>query len=73
MGGSITATLWVDNSASTLSVTVDNSSGAGTGNTTGATVGVSAGQTISLRVTGAGVSSGSEIISTSVHCGPGVG
>jgi collagen type VII alpha len=73
VGGPITATLWVNNSASALSVTVDNSSGAGTGHTTGATVGVGTGQTVSLQLTGAGVSAGSGIISTSLHCGPGVG
>jgi collagen type VII alpha len=68
VGGSITATLWVNNSASTLSVTVDNSSGAGTGHTTGASVAVSQGQTISLQATGAGIPVGSGIIATSLHC-----
>jgi collagen type I alpha len=70
VGGSITATLWVNNSASSLAVTVDNSSGAGTGNVTGATVSVGAGQTISIQATGAGVSAGSGIIATSLHCQP---
>jgi uncharacterized protein (TIGR03437 family) len=68
VGGSITTTLWVNNSASALAVTVDNSSGAGTGHTTGASVAVSQGQTISLQATGAGIPAGSSIIATSLHC-----
>jgi hypothetical protein len=32
---------------------------------------VGAGQTISLHATGAGISSGSGIIATSLHCQPG--
>jgi hypothetical protein len=71
VGGSITATLWVNNLATALSVTVDNSDGAGTGNTTGANVFVNAGQTISLQVTGGGIAAGSSIIATSLHCQPG--
>jgi hypothetical protein len=71
VGGSITTTLWVNNLASSLAVTVDNSAGAGTGNTTSGTVFVNAGQNISLQVTGAGISSGSGIVATSLHCQPG--
>ena len=72
VGGSITATLWVNSSASSLAVTVDNTSGAGTAHVTGASVLVGAGQTISIQATGAGVSAGSGIIATSLHCTPNV-
>jgi hypothetical protein len=67
-GGSITVTLWVNNAATPLAVTVDNTSGAATGNLTGASVSVNPGDTISLQASGNGVTSGSSTLATSLHC-----
>jgi len=67
-GGPITITLWVNNTATALSVTIDNTSGAAAGNHTGASVSVNPGDTIALQATGDGVSNGQEVIATSLHC-----
>jgi hypothetical protein len=67
-GGPITITLWVNNTATALAVSVDNTSGAAAGNKTGASVSVNAGDTIALDATGDGVSAGSGFIATSLHC-----
>jgi hypothetical protein len=67
-GGPITITLWVNNTATGLSVTIDNTSGAAAGNHTGASISVNPGDTISLQATGAGISNGQEVIATSLHC-----
>jgi hypothetical protein len=71
MGGGgtpITITLWVNNVATALTVSVDNTLGAAAGNMTGASVAVNSGDTISLQASGAGLGTGAEIISTSLHC-----
>jgi hypothetical protein len=67
-GGPITITLWVNGVASPLSVSVDNTNGAAAGNQTGASVSVNPGDTIALAASGAGVTNGSGILATSLHC-----
>jgi hypothetical protein len=74
-GGQITVTLSVqplgsqNNSSTPMVVTVDNTNGPAAGNLTNGSVSVGPGDTISLQATGAGISNGQEIISTSLHCG----
>jgi hypothetical protein len=67
-GGQIIITLWVNDATTALTVAVDNTSAAGTGNMTGASIATNPGDTISLLASGTAIGGGSENIATSLHC-----
>jgi hypothetical protein len=66
-GGAITVTLYQNGNPTSLTVNVD-SSNPSLVSLTGQTVAVLAGQTIALQASGAGMTSGSNTISASLHC-----
>jgi hypothetical protein len=66
-GDSITVTLYQNGNPTTLTVNVDSSSPSLV-SLTGQSVAVLAGQTIALQASGAGITSGSNTISASLHC-----
>jgi hypothetical protein len=67
VGGVVTTTLYIAGSATALTASGDSSAGTG-GSITGQSVAVTAGQTIAVQASGAGLPIGQGIINVSMHC-----
>ncbi|HTA43560.1 MAG TPA: hypothetical protein VK789_13995, partial [Bryobacteraceae bacterium] len=68
-GGVITVTLYVNSASNATALTASgNSTGPTGGSITGQSVSVNAGDLIALQASGAGIFSGSNTISVSIHC-----
>jgi hypothetical protein len=66
-GGTITATLYINGSATGLTASGSSLTPA-SGSMTGASVAVTAGQTVAIQASGAGLGTGQGIINVSLHC-----
>jgi hypothetical protein len=67
VGGAVTATLYIAGTATALTASGDSSVGT-SGSITGQSVAVTAGQTVAVLASGAGLSTGQGIINVSMHC-----